>query len=92
MRRGKPPLPPGLRFGAIGFFSLLGGYAGFLSAGPIYARRILSVPNSALADDLRIVAGDWQQRTPDFSISASEFAAAKEAQNNASASPTQEKK
>lgn len=35
---------------------------GFMSAGKMYAQRILSVPNSRLADDLRIVIGDWQSR------------------------------
>lgn len=27
-------------------------------------KRILAVPNSKLADELRIVAGDWQARVP----------------------------
>lgn len=46
------------------FLSFCGAYAGFLSGGPVYARRILSVPNSQLAEDLRIVVGDWQARVP----------------------------
>lgn len=37
---------------------------GFLSAGPMCAERILSVPNSQLADDLHAVIGDWQYRVP----------------------------
>lgn len=42
---------------------------GFLSGGPVYARRILAVPNSKLAEDLRIVVGDWQSRVPETQIS-----------------------
>lgn len=33
-----------------------------MSAGPAYAKRILSVPNSRLADDLRTVIEDWNSR------------------------------
>jgi len=64
VRKGKRALPPGLRYGAGGFFTLVGGYVGFLSGGPWYTRRILAVPNSKFADDLRIVAGDWQTPVP----------------------------
>lgn len=46
------------------FFSFCGAYTGFLSGGPIYAKRILSVPDSQLAEDLRVVIGDWQARVP----------------------------
>lgn len=53
-----------MRYGTVGFFSLVGAYAGFISAGPLYAERILSVPGSKLAEDLRIVAGDWEARAP----------------------------
>lgn len=63
-RRGKAALPPALRYGSLGFFSLAGAYGGFLTGGPAYSRRILSVPDSQLADDLRIVIGDWQSRLP----------------------------
>jgi hypothetical protein len=42
----------------------MGVYAGFLSAGPLCAKRILAVPNSRIADDLRSVIGDWQAREP----------------------------
>jgi hypothetical protein len=63
-RRGKRPLPPVVRYGAFGFFSFIGMYAGFLSAGPLCAQRVLSVPNSRVADDLRVVIGDWQARVP----------------------------
>lgn len=78
-----------MRYGGVGFFALVGGYAGFLSAGPTYARRILAVPDSKLADDLRIVAGDWQTRTPDVTISADEFAAAKKEQEAAGSGTSQ---
>jgi hypothetical protein len=63
-RKGKPSLPPGLRYGSFGFFAFMGMYAGFLSAGPLCAKRILAVPNSRIADDLRSVIGDWQAREP----------------------------
>ena len=55
---------------------------GLLSGGPIYAQRILSVPGSALADDLRMVASGWQQRVPEeiSTVTAEEFAAAKREQ------------
>lgn len=33
-----------------------------MSGGPTYAKRILSVPNSRLADDLRTVIEDWNSR------------------------------
>lgn len=35
-----------------------------MSGGPAYTHRILGVPNSRLADDLRTVMGDWQARLP----------------------------
>lgn len=35
-----------------------------MSAGNIYSQRILAVPNSRLADDLRTVIGDWHSRGP----------------------------
>lgn len=35
-----------------------------MSAGELYAKRILAVPDSQLAEDLRIVIGDWQARVP----------------------------
>lgn len=57
-------MPPLLRYGSLTFFSLAGAYAGFMSAGPAYAKRILSVPNSRLADDLRTVIEDWNSRGP----------------------------
>lgn len=63
-RRGKPPLPPGTKYGSLGFFLFLGAYGGFLSAGALCAERVLSVPNSPLADDLRQTLGDWQARAP----------------------------
>lgn len=66
VRKGKPPLPGYVRYGGITFFSILGAYVGFLTGGPIYARRILSVPDSRLAEDLRIVAEDWQARVPNI--------------------------
>lgn len=33
-----------------------------MSGGPTYAKRILSVPDSRLADDLRTVIEDWNSR------------------------------
>lgn len=63
-RRGKPPLPPGTKYTSLGFFMFLGAYGGFLSAGPLCAQQVLSVPNSRLADDLRSAIGDWQARSP----------------------------
>lgn len=63
-RRGATPLPRYIRYGSVAFFSFCGAYVGFLSGGPFYARRILSVPNSQLAEDLRIAVGDWQARVP----------------------------
>lgn len=42
----------------------LGAYGGLLSAGSLCAERILAVPNSRLADDLRAAIGDWQARAP----------------------------
>lgn len=39
-------------------------YVGFLSAGTMCAERVLAVPSSRLADDLRQVIGDWQGRVP----------------------------
>lgn len=62
VRKGPSPFPNSLRYGSLLFFSFAGAYAGFMSAGKMYAQRILSVPNSRLADDLRIVIGDWQSR------------------------------
>lgn len=35
-----------------------------MSGGGLYASRILAVPNSRLADDLRIVIDDWKSRKP----------------------------
>lgn len=51
-----------MRYGSVLFFSVAGTYLGFISGGPLYAKRILSVPNSRLADDLRTVIGDWKAR------------------------------
>lgn len=62
VRKGASPFPKSLRYGSLVFFSFAGAYTGFMSAGKMYAQRILSVPNSRLADDLRIVIGDWQSR------------------------------
>lgn len=53
-----------MRYGALPFFSVAGAYVGILSGGPLYARRLLSVPNSSLAEDLRIAIGDWDARVP----------------------------
>lgn len=63
-RRGKPALPAYLRYSGLGVFSFAGAYVGFMSGGGLYARRILALPNSRLADDLRIVIDDWQSRKP----------------------------
>lgn len=63
-RKGKPPLPSGVKYGSLGFFLFLGAYGGFLSAGSLCAERVLAVPNSRLADDLRHTIGDWQARAP----------------------------
>lgn len=77
MRRGMRPLPMGLRYSAGGFFTLAGGYVGLISGGPWYASRILAVPNSEFADELRIVAGDWQSTKNVPVITSEEFEAAK---------------
>lgn len=54
-------------------FSLIGAYLGGVSAGPLYVERILSVPNSRLADDLRTVINDWKTRLPsDYDTSGQE--------------------
>lgn len=76
-RRGKRPLPPGLRYGAGGFFTLAGGYVGLISGGPMYAARILAVPNSKFADELRVVAGDWQSQKNVPTVTREEFESAK---------------
>lgn len=61
-RRGLPRLPPLLRYGSATAFAAVGTYAGFMSAGPLYTRRILAVPNSKVADDLRTAMSDWHSR------------------------------
>ncbi len=75
-RRGQRPLPVGLRYGAGGFFTLVGGYVGLISGGPLYAARILAVPNSRFADELRVVAGDWQSQRSVPTMTRDEFEAA----------------
>lgn len=60
MRRGRRPLPTGLRYGFGGLFTLVSGYAGLQSGGHWYVSRMLSVPNSKFADELRVYAGEWE--------------------------------
>ncbi|KAI0559414.1 hypothetical protein FGB62_152g028 [Gracilaria domingensis] len=71
VRKGKRPLPGYIKYGGLSFFSLMGAYIGGISAGPLYAQRILAVPDSRLADELRTFIGDWKTRLPnDFDYSS----------------------
>lgn len=63
-RRGKAPLPGYVKYSSLTFFSLAGAYIGCASAGSLYVKRLLSVPNSRIADDLRTYMGDWSARLP----------------------------
>ncbi|CAN8065635.1 unnamed protein product [Agarophyton chilense] len=63
-RKGRSQLPGYIKYSGVSFFSIVGAYVGGISAGPLYAQRILAVPDSRLADELRTFIGDWKTRLP----------------------------
>lgn len=61
-RRQSPPLPRAVRLSALAVGGLAAAYAGAASAVPAHAAALMALPDSRLAEELRIAVGDWGGR------------------------------